>query len=742
MSPCTRRTSGCLSTNDSSRKFRRDSGEVSPSDQRLSWRLSELRAEKIAAARIGLNQRNRTAIMPSGEIRRGTRVIGMVKGSDGVRVLRSGRRLAPGSGSGERQVRRGKDEEEWLSSHSIKKYQYKSKENGVKTHEVGKFKRKASEIVLPSAIEALKPMKKARLTAKKKASSSSSSSDKAGEKGAVGVVADIDKMFGIVYHRKRKRVVLGKQERRGSKMYGLHFSRRQPRKKEPGGEKGFAVVQSCAFVALVQNSGDVPASLLTTILRYIKSVEVGLDLIARFLLSEPLNGVFASSGVRFLQDAPAGRSGVCKFYDSRSLVPLFRLDFSVVPSWFTYMHMNLSLRMSCVPLNKSSEECDDMMSDDEDEMGQSHICVHTLQNDLTSGADVSDSRPVLTPLVRYSRLTTKGPQSKNGYYSRGVQKRRSSFRRRARNPAMLGFQKANGMLSTNSVGIRKKSLPLSSLVSKYKLRNTLPVHDEKEYPKEADSAMVGESTGIYQSSCSADLLVIESDRCYRLKGSSIAIESSDSREAMLVVKKDGETRLSLLPQRYMKPSSINRVTHNIIWSGNDNWKLEFPNRQDWFTFKELYKECVNLNVPTTSTVKVIPIPGVREVPDYENHSSAAFSMPDAYISVTTDEVGRALAKQTANYDIDSEDVKWLKEFNCGAAKTVGQAELLTEDKFELIIDLFEKAFYRSSDELVDEKAAKSLGSELAGPEVAEAVYGYWVNKRKQRQSALLRVFQP
>ncbi|CAN1258316.1 Pleiotropic drug resistance protein 2 [Linum perenne] len=731
MSPYTRRTAGSLSANDSSGKIRPGSGNLSPSDKKLSWRLSELRAEKIAAARIGLNQRNRTAIMPSGEIRRGTRVIGMVKGSDGVRVLRSGRRLAPGSRSGERQVRRGIDEEEWLG-HSVKKYQYKCKENGVKTHEVSKLKRKASEVVLPSEIMATKPVKKARLTAKKKVGSLP---DKVVEKGAV--VAGIDKMFGIVYQRKRKRVGFGKQERRGSKMYAIQFSRRQPRKKEGGGgEEGFLNVQTCAFVALVQNSGDGAASLLITILRYIKNVEVGLNEIARFLLTEPLNNVFASSGVRFLQDAPAGRNGICKFFNSKSSVPLFGLDFSVIPSWFMYMHMNWVLRMSHVSGNKSSEEFDDMMSDDEDGMDQSHICVNTLQKDPTSGADVSESRHVLTPLVRYSRLTTRSTQSKNAYYSRGVQKRRSSCRRRARNPAMLGFQRANGMLSTTSVGSRKKSRPLSSLVSKYKMRNPLPGNGERECPKEAHSAVCGESNWIDQSSCSADVLVIETDRCYRLKGASISIESSDSKESMLVVKKDGATRMSLLPRKYMKPSSINRVTHNVLWSGNENWKLEFPSRQDWSIFKELYKECVNLNLPTTTTVKVIPIPGVREVPDYENNYFSVFSMPDTYISVTTDEVGRALAKQTANYDIDSEDVEWLKEFNLRTVKTDGQAELLSEDKFELMIDLFEKAFYRSSDEFVDEKAAASHGSELA-----EAVYSYWVNKRKQKQSALLRVFQ-
>ncbi|CAL1386919.1 unnamed protein product [Linum trigynum] len=738
MSPSTRSGSVLGSGKVRSRELGGKIRKLGQSDRRVSWRLSELKADKVGASGIGLNQRNRTAIMPSGEIRRGTRVIGMVKGADSVRVLRSGRRLSPRSG--ERQVRRVKDDEEDKSlHHSIKKYPHKCNENGATNND--KLKRKASESVVHiSEIEAPRRVKRARLAVKKVKKVKKAAS----KSGKVAMIEDrvalIDKRFGIVYARKRKRGSIEKQESSGNKLFGIQFSRRQARKK---GADCVLEVQTCAFVAVVQNSGTVAASLLTSILWHIKNVGVDLSELAGFLFSEPLNCTFASNGIRFLKDPSGASSGICNFFDSATSVPSFDLDFSVIPSWFMEMHLNWVLRVSRVPSNKPAEECDEMMSEDEDGIDQLFLSVKIPQIELASGADVSENRPMLNPSFRPSRLTVKSTQPRNSHYSRGVRKSRSSRRRRARNPSLLGVQAANGLMVTGSLGSRKKSRPLSSVVSKYKLRNALPASCVTECPKEASSAAVeGKNCTTDKAGCSADLLVIEFDRCYKVKGATIAIESSDSRKSVLVVKKDGETKLSFLPQKYMKTSSVNRVTHNVLWSGNENWKLEFPSRQDWSNFKELYKECENLNVPpTATTVKAIPVPGVREVPGYESNCSGVFSRPDAYITVTTDEVARALEKRSPNYDMDSEDERWLKEWSPESVKAAGRPQLLSEDKFELMIDVFEKASYCTSDEVIDEKAALSLVADLAGQEVAQTVYSYWLKKRKQKRVPLLRVFQ-
>ncbi|CAI0410747.1 unnamed protein product [Linum tenue] len=732
MSPFTRSASVLGSAEGRSRKLRGKARKLGKSDRRVSWRLSELKADKIGAPGIGLNQRNRTAIMPSGEIRRGTRVIGMVKGANSVRVLRSGRRLFPGSG--ERQVRRVKEDEDKSLHHSIKKYPHKCKENGATNDD--RLKRKASESVVHS--EAPRRVKRPRLAVKnvKKVKKGAQESDKVVVTG--DQVAVVDKMFGIVYTRKRKSGSIVKLESFDNKMFGIQFSRRLARKKGAG---CVVDVQTCVFVAVVQNSGSRAASLLTSIFRHINN-GVGLCELAGFLFSQPLNGTFASNGIRFLKDAPCASNGICKFFDSSNSVPTFDLDFSVIPSWFMQIHLNWVLRLSRVPSNTSSEECDEMMSEDEED--QLFVSVKMPQVQLASESDVAENRPFLIPLFRPSRLTVKSTQPRNGHYSRGVRKSRSSRRRRARNPSLLGVQPSNGLMVTSSVGSRKKTRrPLSSVVSMYKLRNALPASCMTGGPKKVGLAVAGGNnctTG--KAGCSADLLVIESDRCYRVKGVNIDMESSDSKESVLLVKKDDETKLSFLPQQYMRPSAVNRATHNVLWSGNVNWKLEFPSRQDWSNFKELYKECLNLNVsPAPTVVKAIPVPGVREVQGYESNRSGVFSRPDAYISVTTDEVARALAKHSANYDMDSEDEGWLKACSPESVNAVRCSELLSEDTFELMIDVFEKASHCSSEEVIDEKAALSLAADLAGQEVAETVYSYWLKKRKQRRSALLRVFQ-
>ncbi|CAN1140181.1 hypothetical protein LINPERPRIM_LOCUS23607 [Linum perenne] len=521
--------------------------------------------------------------MPSSvAIRRGTRVFGMVKGAYGVRVLRSGRRLFPGSG--ERQVKRVKYEEQSLP-HSTKKYQHKFKD--------AKLKRKASGS--SETEEAPMSVKRARRAVKKVnelGASAATSVKRSG--GSMDEV--IDKMFGIVYRRKRKRASVDSHGYSANKMYGIPFSMRQARKNERD-------VVTCAFVIVVQSPATGAASLLTSILRHIKIVDVGLSELAGFMFSEPLSSAFASSGFRFLQDAPAARSGICKLYKSTSLVPLFDLDFSVIPSWFMSMHLNLVLGMSRFPASKSPEEYDEIMIEDEVD----RLC---------------ESVKIPVP-VRSSKFALKSNQSKNSHHNRSVQKR-SARRRMARNPSMLEVRKANGLLLTNSVESRKDNLPLSSFVSKYNLQNISQASCVPARPKEAVSTD--------QPSCSADILVIESHRCYRLKGATILIQTLDSKESLLVLKKDWATRLSFLPENYMRPSYVNRVTRNVMWSRCLNWKLEFPSRQDWYIFRELYKECVKLNAPST-TSKAIPVPGVREVAEYENNCFGFFSRPDGYISV-------------------------------------------------------------------------------------------------------------
>ncbi|XP_013721405.1 uncharacterized protein LOC106425232 [Brassica napus] len=143
------------------------------------------------------------------------------------------------------------------------------------------------------------------------------------------------------------------------------------------------------------------------------------------------------------------------------------------------------------------------------------------------------------------------------------------------------------------------------------------------------------------------------------------------------------------------------------------------------------------NVVTQQIVKVIPIPGVREVSGYMDDDSPSFTMPVQYISVIEDEVSRAMARSSAIYEMDSDDEAWLRKQNVEVFGKEKDEEVLERDAFELMIDGFEKrCFHSLGDDLVDEKATV-----VARQEVVEAVHDYWLRKRKKRKAPLLRVFQ-
>jgi hypothetical protein len=85
--------------------------------------------------------------------------------------------------------------------------------------------------------------------------------------------------------------------------------------------------------------------------------------------------------------------------------------------------------------------------------------------------------------------------------------------------------------------------------------------------------------------------------------------------------------------------------------------------------------------------------------------------------------------------MDSEDEEWLSKFNNEFQEHV------SADNFELIIDAFEKVYYCNPDDSFDVKSAASCRQDLGSKEVVEAVYTYWMSKRKQKRSLLIRVFQ-
>ncbi|KAM4071942.1 hypothetical protein ACB094_11G099500 [Castanea mollissima] len=703
--------------------------------------------------------------MPSVGMRRTTRVFNVVNVvKDGGRVLRSGRRLWPES-SDSSKVRRGggggDGGDEWFKI-------IKSSPNNSAAAAALPFKQTSSWSHggdVKRVVAAPNVATDAAEAAAGAAADCAIEKPKKRSRKAVKVEESVDKMFGVVYSRKRRR------NSDNDKMYGIRFARRQRRKADDGSEE-WVIPRPKLSVTVVGSGRDdnddddgFLARFLCTVLKYMRRTRLTLSQLLKFLCTEPITGVYASRGIRFSRDPPTSSvSGICKFFGTLEHIPMFSVDFSAVPRCFMYVYYGMFLRFECrnyVIVNKlinMDTDSDTMTDSEEDESEEQHHLIITSDRDVSEGVPPArdslenknivhevhntQSRSILHPSVRASKLAGPTAQYRNGLNSRGIRKRRSSTRRRriARNPLMVGMHKSAGALASDVINSRRNGSPFSSVVTNGKCRSSVRIASARQ-DKEVSSTTMGSTREIESSSCSANILVIESDRGYREAGVNVMLEVSSSREWVFVVKKDGLTRYTQKAEKIMKPSSsCNRFTNAVIWNLDNGWKLEFPIRQDWCIFKDLYKECSDRN-GMAPTVRNIPVPGVLEVLDYGNRNDIPFCRPNSYISTEYDEVSRALARRTANYDMDSEDEIWLEKFNNESFTQNELHQHVSENNFELMVDAFEKANYCSPEDFPDEKAAANLCLDLARSEVVVAVYNYWMRKRKQKRSALVRCFQ-
>lgn len=241
--------------------------------------------------------------------------------------------------------------------------------------------------------------------------------------------------------------------------------------------------------------------------------------------------------------------------------------------------------------------------------------------------------------------------------------------------------------------------------------------------------------------CSANVLVVEVERGWRECGAQVVLEASDHNEWMLAVKLSGFTKYTHKAQQVLQSGTTNRYTHAMIWRGGKDWSLEFPDRKQWALFKELHEECHNRNLRAAS-VRHIPIPGVRKIEDYD--CSSNFVRPASrYIRQLESEVEMALATSRVMYDMDSEDEEWLGDLNSMRVGDEGcQPSQVSEETFERIMDLLEKAAFTHQRELLNSDEVADFCWDIAPVEVVKAIHAHWQEKRWRKGMALVRHFQP
>ncbi|KAF5948124.1 hypothetical protein HYC85_014081 [Camellia sinensis] len=156
----------------------------------------------------------------------------------------------------------------------------------------------------------------------------------------------------------------------------------------------------------------------------------------------------------------------------------------------------------------------------------------------------------------------------------GKQFIRKKWKNKKRNMSSLRSKRVKNLFVSSGSKCNSVLIPI---VSDRELRRSV-----KKTPtpniKELKSSLVGLTGDIGSTSSSANVLVVESDECYRMKGAIVKLKCSSSNQFFLVVKKDGITRYNLIARKVMRYCSYNRFTRDIKWKEeNNNWKLEFTN---------------------------------------------------------------------------------------------------------------------------------------------------------------------
>ncbi|KAJ0247368.1 Enhancer of polycomb-like transcription factor protein [Hirschfeldia incana] len=244
------------------------------------------------------------------------------------------------------------------------------------------------------------------------------------------------------------------------------------------------------------------------------------------------------------------------------------------------------------------------------------------------------------------------------------------------------------------------------------------------------------------SFCDANVLVTFGDRGWREYGAQIVLEPIDNNEWVLAAKISGTTKYSHRVHQFLQPGSTNKFTHAMMWKGGKDWSLEFPDRGQWFLFKDMHEECFNRNT-RAALVRNIPIPGVRMIEkDNFDGTETGFFRSSLYFRQTETDVEMALDPSRVLYDMDSDDEQYLMRLReCSDAENSGTCEI-TEDMFEKAMDVLEKASYVKQRDHFTLIEIQELMAGVGLFEAVETVYEFWRTKRQRKGMPLIRHLQP
>ncbi|CAI9094399.1 OLC1v1030128C1 [Oldenlandia corymbosa var. corymbosa] len=265
----------------------------------------------------------------------------------------------------------------------------------------------------------------------------------------------------------------------------------------------------------------------------------------------------------------------------------------------------------------------------------------------------------------------------------------------------------------------------------------------KSTEKRVPEGLIRSQKDLELMACDANVLVTLGDKGWRECGARIVLELVDQSEWRIAVRVSGVTKYSHKVDHVLQPGSTNRYTHAMMWKGGKDWVLEFPDRNQWVIFKEMYEECHNRNM-RAATVKNIPIPGVRLIEESDDFMSDVhfFRNPAMYIRQDETDVEMAMNPLRILYDMDSDDEDWIVESGNFLSTNDNSFRERSCELFEKVVDVLEKfAYSQQRDQFsVDELEDLTVG--ICPCETVKDIYEHWRHKRQKKGMPLIRHFQP
>ena len=247
----------------------------------------------------------------------------------------------------------------------------------------------------------------------------------------------------------------------------------------------------------------------------------------------------------------------------------------------------------------------------------------------------------------------------------------------------------------------------------------------------------------------ADLVIMRGGIAWKGSDAKVKLQLTKRRECFVVVNQGDEMYVQKVEQgSNLIPSNPSQ----LIWKSDDDWTLEFCDKEQWDIFRRMYNGSVQRSAQTVP-IKSLPIPGIRLIEDDALSRPGSFSRPHYAIMQTSNEIESALRNNRVLYDLDSEDEAWLDDYNKlqsnSKADDNGNVKtFITDDVLERVMDLLEKVAYRQKEDSMGDNEdsieimdALRLYQDLAPADVVEAIHTYWLTKRLKKGKALVRHFQ-